>query len=318
MNSSGEQRRGTSAAQGGDQDVTQIELVSLPGGWRDYVEMCKPRVVLLMLLTAAAGMLLAAPALPSLPLFAATLGGIALVGGSAAVINHVADAHIDLLMTRTRARPVATGRVPAFRALVFSAVIGVAGMVLLVTLVNPLTAWLNLLSWAGYGLVYTLLLKRLTPHNIVIGGLFGAAPPLFGWTAVTGTLAVEPVLLVLIIFVWTPPHFWALALDRIDDYRSAGVPMLPITHGPRRTREYVFAYSLVLAAASLLPWAIGMSGTAYLIVAALLNAGFIAWAVALLRERPGAPMRMFRYSIHYLGALFVALLADHYLPAGAG
>jgi protoheme IX farnesyltransferase len=287
-------------------------------GWRDYLEICKPRVVLLMLITAAVGMFLAVPAavgLPPLPTFVFTMLGIALVAGSAAVVNHVADAHIDARMSRTSRRPMVQGRIAPPRAMVFSAVLAISGLSVLTFAVNPATAWLNLVSWAGYGIVYTLYLKWMTPQNIVIGGLFGAAPPLFGWTAVTGTVAVEPLLLVLIIFLWTPPHFWALALDRLDEYAKAGVPMLPVTHGSRHTRLQILLYTLALTAASLLPYFIGSSGAAYLVVALVLNAGFIYWSVALLCNRPGAEMRTFRYSIVYLGALFAALLADHYLKA---
>lgn len=286
--------------------------------WRDYLEMCKPRVVLLMLITAAVGMFLAVPAaegLPSLGLLCATMVGIALVAGSAAVINHVADAHIDARMSRTERRPMVQGHIPAPRAMLFSAALALGGMSVLTFAVNPATAWLNLVSWAGYGIIYTLYLKHLTPQNIVIGGLFGAAPPLFGWTAVTGTIDVEPLLLVGIIFVWTPPHFWALALDRLDEYDDAGVPMLPVTHGEAHTRLQILLYTLALAVISLLPCVIGMSGVIYLLAAVALNAVFVYWALAVLRCRPGAEIRTFRYSIVYLGALFLALLVDHYLAA---
>jgi heme o synthase len=287
--------------------------------WRDYVEICKPRVVLLMLVTAAVGLFLAVPpsvGLPPLDILVFTLLGIGLVGGSAAVVNHVADAAIDARMARTDQRPVVQGRIPMEGALLYSAVLAVAGLSVLTFGVNPLTAWLNLLSWAGYGIIYTLYLKRLTPQNIVIGGLFGAAPPLFGWTAITGSLSVEPLLLVLIIFVWTPPHFWALALDRVDEYAKAGVPMLPVTHGEAHTRRQILIYTCVLALVSLLPTYVGMSGGVYFIAAAALNAVFLYWAVAVLRRRPGAEIRTFRYSIWYLGLLFAALLMDHYWAAG--
>jgi protoheme IX farnesyltransferase len=284
--------------------------------WRDYLEMCKPRVVMLMLVTAAVGAFLAVPAaagLPSPGILLWTLLGIALVGGSAAVINHVADAHIDARMSRTERRPMVQGRIPAPRAMLFSAMLAIVGMTVLTFAVNPLTAWLNLVSWAGYGIIYTLYLKHLTPQNIVIGGLFGAAPPLFGWTAITGTIGLEPLLLVLIIFVWTPAHFWALALDRLEEYAEAGVPMLPVTHGPAHTRRQVMVYTLALAATSLMPFVIGMSGIGYLLAALVLNALFVRHALALVRERPGAEIRTFRYSILYLGALFLALLVDHYV-----
>jgi len=283
-------------------------------GWRDYLEMTKPRVVLLMLLCALAGMFLAVPGMVPLDALCFGLLGIGLVAGSAAVINHIADAEIDARMARTRRRPVATGRVGTWQGLIFSAVTGVLGMAVLYFLVNPLTAWLNLASWVGYGLIYTLFLKRATPQNIVIGGLFGAAPPLFGWTAVTGTVEPGALLLVLIIFAWTPPHFWALALERKEEYASVDVPMLPVTHGDAYTRLHILLYTLIMFAVTLLPFAIGMSGFIYLASAIGLGAVFLYWAVALLRNRnPRAAMETFRYSIVYLMLLFIALLVDHYL-----
>lgn len=286
--------------------------------WRDYLEMCKPKVVMLMLMTAAVGMFLAVPAAEGLPapgLLAATMLGIALVAGSAAVINHVADAHLDARMSRTERRPMVHQRISPPRAMLFSAALAIAGMSVLTFAVNPATAWLNLVSWAGYGIIYTLYLKHLTPQNIVIGGLFGAAPPLFGWTAVTGSIAVEPLILVAIIFVWTPPHFWALALDRLDEYADAGIPMLPVTHGRQHTRWQILAYTLLLTFTSVLPYLVGMSGPGYLLAALALGGVFVYRAVALLRQEPGAEIRTFRYSIVYLGALFLALMVDHYLPA---
>lgn len=295
-----------------------VEVVA--PAWRDYLEICKPRVVLLMLITAAVGMFLAVPAsqgLPAVGLLASTLAGIALVAGSAAVMNHVADAHVDAQMSRTDQRPVVQGRIPPPRAMLFAGVLALAGMSVLTFAVNPVTAWLNLVSWAGYGIIYTLYLKWMTPQNIVLGGLFGAAPPLFGWTAVTGTIDLEPLLLVGIVFLWTPAHFWALALDRIDEYAKAGVPMLPVIRGPGHTRWQILLYTLATAAASLTPWAVGMSGTPYLIVALVLNAIFVHRAVTVVQQRPGAEIRTFRFSIVYLGVLFGALLVDHYLAVPA-
>jgi protoheme IX farnesyltransferase len=240
-----------------------------------------------------------------------------IVAASAAIVNHIADARIDARMARTHNRPVATGRVNVKQGLVFSAVLGIGGLAMLYALVNPLTAWLNLASWVGYALVYTLFLKRATPQNIVIGGLFGAAPPLFGWAAVSNSVEPGALLLVLIIFAWTPPHFWALALDRKDEYRNADVPMLPVTHGEAYTRWHILFYTLILFAISLLPFSIAMSGIIYLASAAALGIGFIYWAVVLLRGRnPRAPIETFRYSIVYLMLLFTALLVDHYLPVG--
>lgn len=283
--------------------------------WRDYLELTKPRVVLLMLLCALVGMFLSVPGMVPLSALVFGITGIALVAGSAAAVNHMADATIDARMARTQRRPVATGRVGLMQGLAFSAVLGVSGMLILYFLVNPLTAWLNLVSWAGYGLLYTLFLKRATPQNIVIGGLFGAAPPLFGWTAVTNSIDPGALLLVLIIFAWTPPHFWALALDRKDEYASVDVPMLPVTHGEAYTRLHILLYTLIMVAVSLLPFAIGMSGWLYLAGALGLGAGFIYWALVLLMNRnPRAPMETFKYSIVYLMALFVVLLVDHYVP----
>jgi protoheme IX farnesyltransferase len=292
----------------------QAEAAEASATWRDYLEMCKPRVVLLMLLTTLVGMFIAVPpgSAPGTGLVLATMIGIALVAGSAAVINHVADAHIDRKMARTHARPVAQGRVSFVEAMVFSAVIGFAGMIILVTQVNALTGWLNLASWAGYGLLYTLFLKRRTSQNIVIGGLFGAAPPLFGWTAVTGEISVEPLLLVLLIFVWTPPHFWALAIDRVDEYRESGVPMLPVTHGDMHTRWNIFCYTILMVGCSVLPVFFGSQGVVYLASVLGLGAVFIYYAVAVLQKRPGSEMKTFRYSIIYLGLLFAAVLVDHH------
>ena len=285
--------------------------------WRDYLEMCKPRVVALMLLCAIVGMLLATPGMVPVDILVFGTLGIALVAASAAVVNHIADAEIDMRMARTARRPVAAGRVAAVPGLAFSAVLGIAGMVLLLVFINPLTAWLNLASWVGYGLIYTLFLKRATPQNIVIGGLFGAAPPLFGWAAVTGTVEPGALILVLIIFAWTPPHFWALALDRKDEYAAVNIPMLPVTHGERHTRRHIFFYTLILIAASLLPVLIGMSGWVYLAGALALGGGFLYWAAVLLAARnPKAPMQTFRFSILYLMALFLVLLIDHYWHLG--
>ena len=279
--------------------------------WRDYLEMTKPRVVLLMLLCALVGMFVSTPESPPLDIILFGLLGIALVAGSAAVVNHIADAEIDMRMARTRNRPVARGRVRPVAGGVFAALLGVAGMAVLLVWVNPLTAWLNLASWIGYGLVYTLYLKRATSQNIVIGGLFGAAPPLFGWTAVTNSVELGGLILVLIIFIWTPPHFWALALDRRKDYENVDIPMLPITHGDAYTRRQILYYTVALCAVSLLPVAIGMSGVVYLAGAAVLGAVFLFYAIALLRGQQRAPKATFRYSIVYLTALFVILLVDH-------
>ena len=283
--------------------------------WRDYLEMCKPRVILLMLMCATVGMFLSVPGMvpPKIILFG--LVGIALVAASAAAVNHIADAQIDMRMARTQDRPIATGRVSVSQGVVFAGIVGVTGLAILYYLVNPLTAVLNLVSWIGYGLIYTLYLKRATPQNIVIGGLFGAAPPLFGWTAVTNTIEPGALLLVLIIYAWTPPHFWALALDRKAEYENVEVPMLPITHGEAYTRWQILFYTVILLVCSVLPFSIGMSGWPYLLAALALGAVFVFWAVALFtKQNERVPIRTFRYSITYLTVLFLALLVDHYLP----
>jgi protoheme IX farnesyltransferase len=290
------------------------EAVTSAAGWRDYLEMCKPNVVLLMLLCALVGMFLATPGSVEVATIVLGLTGIGLVAGSAAVVNHIADAHIDARMARTEARPMANGRVSHSQAMVFSAVTGIVGMLILWFGINPLTAWLNLASWVGYGLIYTYWLKRATPQNIVIGGVFGAAPPLFGWTAVTNSIDAGGLLLVLIIFAWTPPHFWALALDRKEEYAKVGVPMLPVTHGESFTRLQILLYTIILVLATVMPFAIGMSGLIYLAGAMALGAGFIYWAIVLVRgNNPRAPMETFKYSILYLGLLFAFLLVDHYV-----
>ena len=288
--------------------------VIVGASWRDYLEMCKPRVVLLMLICSVAGMFLATSSVVPLDVLIYGNIGIALVAGSAAVVNHIADAHIDSRMARTQSRPVATGRVSNRDAIIFSAVTGIIGLGMLWFLINPLTAWLNLASWVGYGLIYTFFLKRATPQNIVIGGLFGAAPPLFGWTAVTNSIDPGGLLFVLIIFVWTPPHFWALALERKDEYAEVGMPMLPVTHGEAYTRLHILLYTILLVLCTILPYLIGMSGPLYLAGALALGGGFLYWAIVLMRNNnPRAPMETFRYSIVYLGALFLVLLLDHYL-----
>lgn len=296
---------------------TSMEQTGKPVGlldqFNDYLELCKPKVVALMILTSIVGMFLAVPGM--VPWDVLLLGnlGIALVSASGAVINHVIDRRIDTVMARTHKRPVAEGRVTPVRALLFALLIGVLGMAILLVFINPLCAWLTLAAFVGYAFIYTGYLKRATPQNIVIGGIAGAAPPLLGWSAVTGTVDPHALLLVLIIFAWTPPHFWALAIHRKEDYAKANIPMLPVTHGDRYTKLHILLYTVVLFAAALLPAATGMSGWIYLIGASLLGAGFIYRAVQLCwGENPGAPMKTFGYSIIYLMALFVVLLIDHY------
>ena len=280
--------------------------------------MCKPRVVLLMLLCTLVGMSLATDgmALWEIPWRILVFGnlGVALVAGSAAALNHLVDANIDARMTRTRHRPVAEGRISTPEAILFIGITAITGISLLTLLVNPLTAWLNLASWFGYGVIYTVYLKRATPQNIVIGGLFGAAPPLFGWTAVTNSIDGGGLLLVLIIFAWTPPHFWSLAISRLEDYRQVGIPMLPVTHGVTYTKLHILLYTIILIIISVLPYLTGMSNLLYLLAALALGAGFLYWSlVMLLGTHPAAPLATFRYSILYLLLLFLALMIDHHL-----
>ncbi len=282
--------------------------------WRDYLEMCKPRVVLLMLLCTLVGMFLASTGMVPLHILLFGNLGVALVAGSAAALNHLVDAGIDARMARTQNRPIAQGRVSSRHGALFVAATGIAGIAILALLVNPLTAWLNLASWFGYGVVYSVYLKRATPQNIVIGGLFGAAPPLFGWTAVTNSIDGGGLLLVLIIFAWTPPHFWALAIDRMEDYRRVDVPMLPVTHGELYTKIHILLYTIIMIIVSILPFLIGMSNLLYLLCALSLGLGFLYWSLNMLYgSNDRAPIETFRYSIFYLMALFVALLVDHYL-----
>ena len=285
-----------------------------PASWRDYKELTKPNVVLLMILTAAIGMFMAVPGM--VPLHVLILGnlGIALCAGSAATINHLVDQRVDRKMARTHKRPVAQGRVGPVQAAVFAAVIGGLGMAILLIWINALTAWLTFASLLGYAVVYTMFLKRATPQNIVIGGLAGAAPPLLGWTAVTGQIDGHGLLLVLIIFAWTPPHFWALAIHRREEYASVDIPMLPVTHGVAFTKLHILLYTVIMFLITLLPFATRMSGPLYLLGAIVLGCGFLYWAIELIRDKnPNAPMETFRYSIIYLMALFLIMLMDHYL-----
>jgi len=283
-------------------------------GWQDYLELTKPKVVALMLLTAVIGMLLAEPGLPSLTvLFYGNLG-IGLLAGAAAVVNHVVDQKVDTKMARTMRRPVATGRLGSAEALGFAATIGLIGMIVLVWQVNMLTAWLTLASLVGYAVIYTLYLKRATPQNIVIGGLAGAMPPLLGWTAVTNSVDANALLLVLIIFAWTPPHFWALAIHRKEEYAKAEIPMLPVTHGNRFTEFHILLYTLILIAVTLMPFATGMSGLIYLAGAVVLGLRFLQYAIRLLRsDDRRIALDTFKFSITYLMLLFVFLLVDHFV-----
>jgi protoheme IX farnesyltransferase len=290
-----------------------------PARWKSYYELTKPRVVMLIVFTSIVGTLLAVPGMP--PLDALIIGnlGIGLAAASAAVINHVLDERIDAEMSRTKRRPLPTGKLSPRSALVFAGVLCVASMLMLWWLVNPLTAMLTFASLIGYAGVYTMWLKRATSQNIVIGGAAGAAPPVLGWAAVTNSVDANALLLFLIVFVWTPPHFWALAIARKDEYAKVGIPMLPVTHGVPFTRLQVVLYTLLLTSVTLMPFVTGMSGIIYLAAALVLNGMFIWHAIAMkVTERAHLPMKVFRFSITYLMWLFAALLVDHYLPTTQG
>jgi protoheme IX farnesyltransferase len=282
--------------------------------WKDYLELTKPKVVALLMITAWVGMYLASPELPSLSrVFIASIGmGFAMSGS--AVVNHVVDYRIDIQMARTTNRPIAQSRIKPLHALFFAAALSVSGVAILYFFINPLTAILTFLGSLCYALVYTLFLKRATPQNIVIGGFAGALPPLLGWTAITGNLDPHAWLLVLIIFVWTPPHFWALAIHRVEDYAKAGIPMLPVTHGIEFTKIQIILYTVMLLLATALPFLTGMSGWFYAIVTSILNIIFLYFALKLkFSPTTKTPMQFFGYSIVYLFALFIALLIDYRL-----
>jgi len=281
---------------------------------RAFCALTKPRVVSLIVFTAVIGMFLATPGMvPVQILLAATLG-IAAVAGAAAAVNCLVEQKVDAVMQRTRARPLPRGELSSLQTLVFAGMLGGLGLWVLVRFVNPLTMWLTLATFVGYAIVYTVILKPMTPQNIVIGGASGAMPPVLGWAAVTGEVTTEALLLFLIIYAWTPPHFWALALYRTEEYAKAGLPMLPVTHGRRYTQLQVLLYTLILFGVSLLPFAIRMSGWPYLAAACVLGAIFIGYGIALYaRYSDRLARRAFRYSIVYLALLFAALLVDHYL-----
>ena len=291
----------------------------VPGIGVQFWRLTKPRVVSLIVFTAVIGMLLATPLVPPAGLvFAATLG-IALVAGAAAAFNCLVEQKIDAAMARTRGRPTVTGTISQAQIMVFSTAMGGLGLAILWHAVNPLTMWLTLATFVGYAVIYTVILKPATPQNIVIGGASGAMPPVLGWAAMTGDVTFQPLLLFLIIFAWTPPHFWALALYRRKEYANAGVPMLPVTHGEAFTRLHLLLYTLLLTAATLLPFATGMTGWFYLGVALVLDAAFLGYAVAIWHRYSDAlARRTFAFSIFYLAMLFAGLMVDHYLPVAAG
>jgi len=291
-----------------------------PGAiWKEYLELGKPRVVALIVFTAVVGMLLSTPGLVPLDAFVFGTAGIGLAAMSAAAINHVVDQRTDALMARTSNRPLPQGQISVRNALVFAISLGVVAMAILVLLVNVLTAVLTFVSLMGYAVVYTMYLKRATPQNIVIGGAAGAAPPVLGWTAVTGQLDPHALLLFLIIFAWTPPHFWALAIHRHREYAQADIPMLPVTHGLAFTRLHILLYTIILLVVSVLPYLTYMSGLVYLAGALLFGLIFLYYAVRLyLRSEEQLPMKTFGYSIIYLMGLFTFLLVDHYVPIFPG
>lgn len=284
--------------------------------FKDFYELCKPRVVLLMLITSAVSMLLATPSANPLPIYALIVGniGIALLAFAGGVTNHFVDRRIDVLMARTQNRPLATGRVTPRSALILAIILAIVGFSILFFFVNALSAFLSFATLIGYAVIYTLFLKRATPQNIVIGGLAGAMPPLLGWTAVTNHIDAGALLLVAIIFTWTPPHFWALSIFRFEDYKKAEIPMLPVTHGIHFTKVSILLYTFLMVGVTYLPFAIDFSGILYLVGVSLLNVGFLFHAIRLYRsENPIYAWKTFKYSITYLGLLFILLLADHYL-----
>ena len=294
--------------------MTELTHHKQAANWRDYYEMCKPRVVMLLVLTSVVGMFLAVPGM--VPLDVLILGnlGIALVASSGAVVNHLIDRKVDAVMRRTINRPMPQGRVEPRQAAWFAAIIGCVGMAIMLIWANQLSAWLTLASFVGYAFIYTGWLKRATPQNIVIGGLSGAMPPLLGWSAVTGTIEPGALILVLIIFAWTPPHFWALAIHRKEEYAKTGIPMLPVTHGEQLTKVHMLLYTIIMVMVSIMPWLIGMSGPLYLASAVILGAGFMYWVLRLMfRPQPSTAMDTFKYSIIYLMALFPLLMVDHYV-----
>jgi len=285
----------------------------------DYLQLCKLKVVGLIVFTAVVGMFLAVPGMPPLDKLLLGTLGIGMAAASAAAINHVLDARIDAIMKRTRRRPLPTGQLTEVEAMIFAFALGLVSMLILARYVNVLTAVLTFLSLIGYAVVYTVWLKRATPQNIVIGGAAGAAPPVLGWVAVTGDIHAHALLLFLIIFTWTPPHFWALAIARRDDYAKVDIPMMPVTHGIEFTRLQILFYTVLLVIVSLLPYLTGMSGLVYLAGALVFGGIFLYYAVAMrLSDRPELPMKTFAYSITYLMGVFGALLVDHYVPLVAG
>lgn len=294
--------------------ASEIKLQNANSGFQNFLSLCKPRVTALIVFTAIIGMFLATPGMVPLQLLIAATIGIGMASGAAAAFNCLIEQKIDAKMARTRGRPLPTGQVTSSQTMVFATVMASTGLAILYFLVNPLTMWLTLATFIGYAVIYTVFLKPATPLNIVIGGLSGAMPPALGWAAVTGEVSAQALILVLIIFAWTPPHFWALALYRREEYAKSGLPMLPVTHGEVFTRLHILLYTVILVAVTLLPFAIGMSGLIYLAAAVLLDIGFMAYAIGLYKKySDDLARRTFKFSILYLTLLFAALVVDHYL-----
>ena len=293
--------------------ATSLNLQRIGTGLQSFLALCKPRVTALIVFTAMIGMFLATPDWVPLTILLAATVGIGMASGAAAAFNCLIEQRIDARMARTRGRPLPTGQVTSSQTALFAFILGTAGLTIIYLFVNPLTMWLTLGTFVGYALIYTVFLKPATPLNIVIGGASGAMPPILGWAAVTNMVSAEPLILFLIIFAWTPPHFWALALYRRAEYAKVGMPMLPVTHGEEFTRLHILLYTIILFAVALMPYGHGMSGLVYLVSALILNIGFMAYAIGLYRKYSDAlARRTFRYSILYLTLLFAALLVDHY------
>jgi heme o synthase len=293
--------------------ATEINMQPARSSFSNFLALCKPRVTMLIVFTAMIGMFLATPGMVPLQILLAATVGIGMASGAAAAFNCLVEQAIDAKMARTRGRPLPTGQVTSKQTFIFASIMASTGLAILYVFVNPLTMWLTLATFVGYAVIYTVFLKPATPLNIVIGGLSGAMPPALGWAAVTGTVSAEAWILVLIIFAWTPPHFWALALYRREEYAKSGLPMLPVTHGEEYTRLQILLYTIILVAVTLMPFAMRMSGFIYLASAAILNAVFMWYALSLYRKYSDALAKsMFKFSILYLTLLFAALLVDHY------
>ena len=292
---------------------TTLVLQQCTASCKSFFQLCKPRVTALIVFTAVIGTFLASPGMVPWPLLLAVTVGIGMVSGAAAAFNCLIEQEIDARMARTQGRPLPTGRVTSLETSIFASILGLSGLALLYFFVNPLTMWLTLATFFGYAVIYTIFLKPNTPLNIVIGGASGAMPPILGWAAVTNSVTPEAMILFLIIFLWTPPHFWALALYRRAEYEKSGLPMLPVTHGEAFTLLHMLLYTIILVAVTLIPFVMGMSGLIYLVGAVLLGAGFLYYVIKLYRNYSDALAKStFKYSVNYLMLLFAMLLIDHY------